>query len=94
VTTARQRRSKARARRAAARRLPPVRGRGGRRFQTGGRPGAVRLVGVGAFAQGMARRADGRRRTHGLRRLRGAIAGGLVAVVAVLWIIARLAGHL
>jgi len=51
------------------------------------------MVGVGQFAQGMARRSDARRTTHGLRRLRGAIAGGLVAAVLVLWIIARIAGH-
>jgi len=70
-----------------------VRGRAGRRLQTGGRPSPVRMVGVGQFAQGMARRSDARRTTHGLRRLRGAIAGGLVAAVLVLWIIARIAGH-
>jgi hypothetical protein len=94
VTTARERRRKDRERRAASRRLPPVRSHGGRRLQTGGRPTAVRMVGVGQFAQGVARRSEKRRQSHGLRRVGGAIGGALVFVVLILWIVARVAGHL
>jgi hypothetical protein len=54
----------------------------------------VRMVGVGQFAEGVVRRTDRKRQRHGLRRVGGAIGGALVAVVAVLWIIARVAGHL
>jgi hypothetical protein len=94
VTTARERRRKDRARRAASRRLPPVRVGGGRRLQTGGRASPVRLVGVGSFAQGVARRSESRRQSHGLRRVWGMVAGVLTVAVLVLWIIARVAGHL
>jgi hypothetical protein len=52
------------------------------------------MVGVGQFARGVARRSEAGRRTHGLRRVRAAVGGALVAVVLVLWVIARLAGHL
>ncbi|HXQ60786.1 MAG TPA: hypothetical protein VN796_00560 [Acidimicrobiales bacterium] len=94
MTTARERRRKDRERRAAARRLPPVRVRGGGRLQRRGRPAPVRMVGVGQFAQGVARRTERRRRSHGLRRVGGVVIGASVAVVLVLWIIARVAGHL
>ena len=94
MTTARQRRRKDRERRAASRRLPPVRGRGGRRLATGGRMGAVRLVGVGSFAEGVARRTDTRRRRRGWSRVGGVVMGLAAAVVGALWIIARVAGHL
>ncbi|HVC70557.1 MAG TPA: hypothetical protein VNC61_09930 [Acidimicrobiales bacterium] len=85
---------KQRQRRAASRRLPPVRGQGGRRIQTGGRARPVRMVGVGQFAQGVARRRARRRPAHGLRRFVGVAVGVLVALVVVLWIVARVAGHL
>jgi hypothetical protein len=52
------------------------------------------MVGVGQFARGVARRNQAGRRTHGVRRVRAVVGGLLVAVVLVLWIIARLAGHL
>jgi hypothetical protein len=96
VTTARQRgqqRRKDRQRRAAARRLPPVHGNPGR-LSTGGRARPVRVVGVGRFAEGMARRSDTRRRSHGWRRVSGAIGAFLVGAVLLLVLIARLAGHL
>jgi hypothetical protein len=94
VTTARERRRKNRQRRAASRRLPPLPGHVTGRLQTGGRPRPVRVVGVGQFAQGVARRRGDRRRRHGLRRLGGVVTGALIALVFVLWIAARLAGHL
>jgi hypothetical protein len=96
VTTARRRgeqRRKDRQRRAAARRLPPVHGNVGR-LSTGARARPVRVVGVGQFAQGMARRSDARRRVHGWRRVGGTIGAVLVGVVLLLVIIGRLAGHL
>jgi hypothetical protein len=52
------------------------------------------MVGVGQFAQGVARRTEQRRRSHGLRRVGGAVTGALITVVVVLWIVARVAGHL
>jgi hypothetical protein len=52
------------------------------------------MVGVGQFAQGVARRSEKRRQSHGLRRVGGAIGGALVFVVLILWIVARVAGHL
>jgi hypothetical protein len=97
VTTARERRQhrrKERQRRAASRRLPPVRSTGGRRLQSGGRPQAVRMVGVGQFARGVARRTDAHRRPRGWRRVGSVITGALAAVVFVLWIIARVTRHL
>jgi hypothetical protein len=87
-------RRKERERRAAARRLPPLRGRGGRRLPTGGRASPVRMVGVGQFAQGIARRSEQRRQTHGLRRVAGVIGGALITILLLLFIIGRLAGHL
>jgi hypothetical protein len=94
VTTPRERRRKERQRRAASRRLPPVHVPSGARLATGGRARPVRVVGVGQFAQGMARRSEKRRQTHGLRRLGGVLGGALVTLVLVLWIVARVAGHL
>jgi hypothetical protein len=87
----RERRRKERERRAASRRLPPVRGNPGRRIQTGGRPAPVRVVGVGQFAQGVSRRRRPFRPGH---RVGGAVIGVVTAAVLVLWIIARIAGHL
>jgi hypothetical protein len=52
------------------------------------------MVGVGQFAQGMARRRGDGRRRHGLRRVLSVITGALIALVFVLWIAARVAGHL
>jgi hypothetical protein len=63
-------------------------------MQTRGRPAPVRMVGVGRFAEGLGRRAERRRQSHGLRRVGGVIVGALVALVVVLWIFARVAGHL
>jgi hypothetical protein len=57
----------------------------------GGR--AVRVVGVGQFAQGISRRSDEGRRQHGLRRVGSVLVGIAAAVVLVLWIVARAAGH-
>jgi len=94
MTTARERRRKSRERRAASRRLPPVPGHLGGRLATGGRARPVRMVGVGSFAQGLDRRRAGRRPRHGVRRLGGAVASVLIGLVFVLWIAARLAGHL
>jgi len=54
----------------------------------------VRVVGVGQFAQGISRRTDTRRQSHGLRRVGGVVAGVAAAAVLVLWIVARVAGHL
>ncbi len=88
------RRRKERERRAASRRLPAVRGHKGRGLQTGGRPRSVRMVGVGQFAEGLARRRAPHRQAHGLRRVGGIVAGIAVGVVIVLWVIARVAGHL
>jgi hypothetical protein len=93
VTTARERKRKERERRAASRRLPPLRGRGGPRLQTGrGRP--VRMVGIGQFSEGMARRGERRRQTHGWRRVGGVITAVLATAVLVLVLIGRVAGHL
>jgi hypothetical protein len=94
VAAGRDRRRKERQRRAASRRLPPVRVHGGARLQTGGRPRPVRVVGVGQFAQGIARRRAPRSDARGLRRVGGIVVSVLVAVVLVLWIVARVAGHL
>jgi hypothetical protein len=94
MTTRRERRRKDRQRRAAARRLPPLRGQRGARLPTGGRARPVRMVGVGQFAQGMSRRRGSRRPPHGLRRVAGVVTGALIALVFVLWIAARVAGHL
>jgi Co/Zn/Cd efflux system component len=52
------------------------------------------MVGVGQFAQGMARRTEQRRQTHGWRRVGGVITAVLATVVLVLVIIGRVAGHL
>jgi len=52
------------------------------------------LVGVGQFAQGVARRRAPRRDARGLRRVGGIVVSALVALVVVLWIVARVAGHL
>lgn len=96
MTTPRRRgeqRRKDRQRRAAARRLPPVPGHVGG-LSTGGRARPVRVVGVGQFARGMARRRDTRRRAHGWRRVGGAVGAVLVGAVLLLVLIARLAGHL
>jgi hypothetical protein len=54
----------------------------------------VRMVGVGQFAQGVARRSEKRRPTHGWRRVGSVISGALITAVFVLWIVARVAGHL
>jgi hypothetical protein len=54
----------------------------------------VRVVGVGQFAQGISRRTDTRRQSHGLRRVGGVVTGVAAAAVLVLWIVARVAGHL
>jgi hypothetical protein len=94
MTTARERRRKNRERRAASRRLPPLRGHGGGRLPTGGRARPVRMVGVGQFAQGISRRRSDRRPSHGLRRVGGVITGAVIALVFVLWIAARVGGHL
>jgi hypothetical protein len=94
VTTPREHKRKERERRAAARRLPPVHVPAGARLQTGGRARPVRVVGVGQFAQGMARRSEKRRQTHGLRRVASVIGGVLITILLVLFIIGRVAGHL
>ncbi len=52
------------------------------------------MVGVGQFATGVSRRRGRHRESHGLRRLGGAVTGVVVAAVFVLWIVARVAGHL
>jgi Co/Zn/Cd efflux system component len=52
------------------------------------------MVGVGQFAEGLARRRAPHRQAHGLRRIGGIVAGIAVGVVIVLWVIARVAGHL
>ncbi|MGH9018333.1 MAG: hypothetical protein ACRDY1_11350, partial [Acidimicrobiales bacterium] len=88
----RERRRLERRRRAASRRLPPV--HGGGHLATGGRARPVRMVGVGQFARGMARRQERRTQAHGWRRVAGAVAGVLIGLVVVLWVVARVAGHL
>lgn len=83
------RRSKARQRRAAARRLVPIRGRAGRRLQQAGlRSG--RVVGVGQFAQGLTRRAT----NSSGGRLRRWLFAAIPVAVLVIWIAARLTRHL
>jgi len=52
------------------------------------------MVGVGQFAQGVSRRRGRSRQSHGLRRVGGVVTGVVVAAVLVLWIVARVAGHL
>jgi hypothetical protein len=52
------------------------------------------MVGVGQFAQGISRRRGDRRPSHGLRRVGGIVTGALIALVFVLWIAARVGGHL
>ncbi len=52
------------------------------------------MVGVGQFAEGVARRNQKRPQSHGLRRVRGMVVSTLIALVFILWIVARLAGHL
>jgi len=54
----------------------------------------VRVVGVGQFAQGVARRRAPRREARGLRRVASIVVSVLVVLVFVLWIAARVAGHL
>lgn len=52
------------------------------------------MVSVGRFAQGVTRRRGVGRRSHGLRRVAGIVTGALITLVFVLWIAARVAGHL
>ena len=52
------------------------------------------MVGVGQFANGVARRSRTRPPSHGLRRVRGVVAGTMIALIFILWIVARVAGHL
>jgi hypothetical protein len=52
------------------------------------------MVGVGQFAEGLARRRAPHRQAHDLRRAGGIVASIAVGVVIVLWVIARVAGHL
>jgi hypothetical protein len=52
------------------------------------------MVGVGQFADGVARRSARGRQTHGMRRVGSVVSGALLTLVLVLWIVARLAHHL
>lgn len=81
------RRRKNRRRRAAARRLTPIRGEAARRLRTRGR--AVRLVGLGSFAQGMARRSASPK-----SRVASWSLAAVPVVVLVVWVVARLTRHL
>jgi hypothetical protein len=52
------------------------------------------MVGVGQFADGVARRSERGRQTHGMRRIWSVVSGALITLVLVLWIVARVAHHL
>ena len=80
------RRRKQRQERAAAKRLPPVRGPVGR-LRTGGR--GQRVVGLGRFAEGLGRRRAGTRHP-----VRAWFLGAVPVVIVLVWIVARLTRHL
>lgn len=80
------RRRKQRQERAAAKRLPPVRGTTGR-LRTGGR--GQRVVGLGQFADGLGRRGTGAR-----HRAWAWLLGAVPVVVVVVWVVARVTRHL
>ena len=87
----RLRKRAARRRRAAERRLTPIRGRAARRLRTGGGP--QRVVGLAQFAEGVARKAARSSRPSRSGVTRWLLAALPVAVV-VLWAVARLTRHL
>jgi len=70
-----------------------VRGHGGGGLATGGRARPQRVVSVGRFADGLSRRRRRRAPTR-LGRVGGVVLGVLVALLVILFVAARLAGHL
>jgi len=92
VRPARQRRRKERRARAAARRLPPVHGHPGS-LPTGGHAAPVRVVGIGRFAEGVVRQSHARPRRGG-RRWVAVATTVLIVVLAALFLVGRLVGHL
>ncbi|HUY64261.1 MAG TPA: hypothetical protein VMV14_07055 [Acidimicrobiales bacterium] len=88
IGSSRSNQSKRRQQRAAARRLPPLRGEAGRRLQhRSATPG--RVVGVGRFAEGMHRRAASAPPSS----VRAKLLWVLPLVVGVVWVAARLLHH-
>jgi len=90
VGSARSNRTKARERRAAGRRLQPIRGARGRSLQHR-RLSAPRVVGLDRFAEGLT---GPRRRWRPRSRLQAALLSALPFAVLVIWVVARLSRHL